>query len=100
MDHAERLLTNMRKLILLSLLFVIVLPAFAADNEAKVKAAVEDRYKEWVAAANKKDLAMMTNLYDENAVLMPKSEEPVIGKPRLANTTRSCSPIRTLCRSR
>jgi len=70
----------MRKLILLSLLFVIVLPAFAADNEAKVKAAVEDRYKEWVAAANKKDTSMMTNLYDENAVLMPKSEEPVIGK--------------------
>jgi uncharacterized protein (TIGR02246 family) len=70
----------MRKLLLLSL-FVVVLPALAQDNEeAKIKVTVEDRYKEWLTAANKKDVAMMTNLYDENAVLMPKSEEPVLGR--------------------
>jgi ketosteroid isomerase-like protein len=56
-------------------------PVLANDNEeARIKAAVEDRYKEWIAAANKKDVSAMTSLYDENAVLMPKSEEPVIGK--------------------
>jgi ketosteroid isomerase-like protein len=70
----------MRKLLSLTLMFLVVLPALANDNEAKIKAAVEDRYKEWIAAANKKDAAALTNLYDENAVLMPKEEEPVIGK--------------------
>ncbi len=71
----------MRKLLLLSLMFVAVLPALANDNDdAKIKATVEDRYQEWLAAANKKDAPAMTNLYDENAVLMPKQEEPVIGK--------------------
>jgi len=34
----------------------------------------------FAAAANKKDVTAMTNLYDDNAVLMPKSEEPVLGK--------------------
>ena len=68
----------MRKLLLLMSLFV--LPALAQDNEAKIKATVENRYHEWIAAANKKDAAALTNLYDENAVLMPKEEEPVIGK--------------------
>jgi ketosteroid isomerase-like protein len=74
-------------------------PVLASDNEeAKIKAAVEDRYKEWIAAANKKDAAPLTNLYDENAVLMPKEEEPA--RPRSASITRSLSPTRTLCRSR
>lgn len=70
----------MRKLLLLSLMFVIVLPVLAQENEASIKTAVEDRYKEWTAAANKKDAAAMTNLFDDNAVLMPKAEEPVLGK--------------------
>ena len=70
----------MRNLLSLTLMFLVVLPALAEDNETKIKAAVEDRYKEWIAAANKKDAAALTNLYDENAVLMPKEEEPVIGK--------------------
>src|SRR5215467_5920242 len=70
----------MRKLLLLSLTFLVVLPALAQDNEARIKAAVEARYKEWLAAANKKDAAALTDLYDENAVLLPKQEEPVIGK--------------------
>jgi len=69
----------MRKLFYLLLL--LSLPALANDDEeARIKATVEDRYKEWFAAANKKDAAALTNLYDENAVLMPKQEEPVIGK--------------------
>ena len=60
---------------------MLSLPAFAEDNEeARIKATVEDRYQEWLAAANKKDAAAMANLYDENAVLLPKSEEPVLGK--------------------
>jgi uncharacterized protein (TIGR02246 family) len=69
----------MRKIFLL--MFLLVLPALASDNDdAKIKTAVEDRYQEWLAAANKKDVSAMTNLYDDNAVLMPKSEEPVLGK--------------------
>ena len=69
----------MRILFCLMLLFCV--PVLASDNEdARIKAAVEDRYKEWLAAANKKDLSAMTDLYDENAVLMPKEEEPAIGK--------------------
>jgi uncharacterized protein (TIGR02246 family) len=70
----------MRKLLLLSLMFLLLVPALANENEAEIKATVENRYKEWIAAANKKDAAALTNLYDENAVLMPKEEEPVIGK--------------------
>jgi uncharacterized protein (TIGR02246 family) len=70
----------MRTLIFV-MLFMLSLPAFAQDNEeARIKATVEDRYQEWLAAANKKDAAAMTNLYDENAVLLPKSEELVLGK--------------------
>jgi uncharacterized protein (TIGR02246 family) len=61
-------------------MFLFSLPAFAQNNEAKIKAAVENRYQDWLAAANKKDAAEMTNLYDDNAVLLPKSEEPVLGK--------------------
>ena len=71
---------SMRKPLFLWLMFLLLVPALAQDNEVKIKAAVEDRYKEWLAAANKKEVAAMTDLYDENAVLMPKSEEPVLGK--------------------
>jgi uncharacterized protein (TIGR02246 family) len=70
----------MRKLALFTLMLVVARPAIAQDNEAKIKAAVEDRYQEWLAAENKKDVSAVTELYDENAVLMPKSEEPVLGK--------------------
>jgi len=63
------------------MLFMLSLPALAQHNdETRIKAAVEDRYQEWLAAANKKDAAAMANLYDENAVLLPKSEEPVLGR--------------------
>jgi uncharacterized protein (TIGR02246 family) len=72
----------MRKLLWLVSLFV--LPALAQDNEAEIKATVENRYKEWLAAANKKDVSEMLNLYDENAVLMPKQEEPVLGKAAIS----------------
>ena len=61
-------------------MLLLSVPAMAHEEEGKIKAAVEDRYKEWLAAANKKDAAAMIDLYDENAVLMPKSEEPVLGK--------------------
>ena len=72
----------MRKLLSLSLTLMLltVLPVLAKDNEAKIKATVEDRYEQWLASENKKDAEALTNLYDENAVLMPKQEEPVIGK--------------------
>jgi uncharacterized protein (TIGR02246 family) len=70
----------MSKLLSLTLMFLVVLPVFAQNNEVNIKAAVEDRYKEWLAAANKKDAVALTNLYDEDAVLMPKEEEPVLGK--------------------
>jgi uncharacterized protein (TIGR02246 family) len=72
---------SMRKLLLLALMLLVSVPALAQDNdETRIKAAVQDRYKEWLAAANKKDVSAMTNLYDDNAVLMPKSEEPVLGR--------------------
>ena len=61
-------------------MLLLSVPAMAQEEEGKIKAAVEDRYKEWLAAANKKNAAAMIDLYDENAVLMPKSEEPVLGK--------------------
>ncbi|MGA7274090.1 MAG: DUF4440 domain-containing protein [Candidatus Udaeobacter sp.] len=70
----------MRNLLLLTLMLLVVLPALANENEADIKATVENRYIDWIAAANKKDAVELTNLYDENAVLMPKEEEPVIGK--------------------
>jgi len=71
----------MRKLFLLALMLLLALPVLANDTEeARIKTAVEDRYQEWLAAENKKDAAAVTNLYDENAVLMPKAEELVLGK--------------------
>jgi uncharacterized protein (TIGR02246 family) len=76
-----RRLETMRKLFLLTLMLVLSVPVLANDNEeARIKATVEDVYKQWLAAANKKDVSAMMDLYDENAVLMPKEEEPVIGK--------------------
>ena len=74
----------MRKLLSLTLMLIAVLPALAKDDEAKIKTVVENRYQEWIAAANKKDAEALTNLYDENAVLMPKQEEPVIGKAAIS----------------
>ena len=71
---------SMRNLLLLTLMLLVVLPALANENEAEIQATVENRYMEWIAAANNKDVVALTNLCDENAVLMPKEEEPVIGK--------------------
>jgi uncharacterized protein (TIGR02246 family) len=77
----KRRLQGMRKSFLLTFLLFLAVPVLANDNEeARIKSAVEDRYQEWLAAANKKDVSAMMDLYDENAVLMPKSEEPAIGK--------------------
>jgi hypothetical protein len=91
----------MRKLFLLTFMLLLSVPVLANDNEeAKIKAAVEDRYKDWIAAANKKDTAALTDLYDENAVLMPKEEEPVIGKAAIGEYYKNLSPTRTLYRSR
>lgn len=67
-------------------MFATVLPALAQDNqEAKIKAIVETRYLQWLDAANKKDVVAMAALYDDNAVLMPKSEPPVLGKAAIAD---------------
>ena len=78
----------MRTLIFV-MLFMVSLPAFAQDDEeARIKATVEDRFQEWLAAANKKDAAAMTNLYDQNAVLLPKSEELVLGKAAIGEYYR------------
>ena len=61
-------------------LFVGVLPAATTRDEARIKTEVENRYNEWLSAASRKDGEAITNLYDEDAVLMPKSEESVVGK--------------------
>ena len=71
---------SMRKLFLLIPMLLLAVPALANDEEAKIKTTLENRYQQWIAAANKKDVAALMDLYDENAVLMPKSEEPVLGK--------------------
>src|SRR5256885_10952882 len=85
---------RMRKLLPLTLMFIAVLPALAKDDETKIKAVVEDRYKEWIAAASKKDTEALTALYDENAILMPTQEEPVIGSSRTcaANEMQRLAP--------
>ena len=70
----------MRKSVVLTLVFLAGVPVLAKDDEAKITAAVTERYQQWIGAENKKDAAAITDLYDENAVLMPKQEEPVIGK--------------------
>ena len=70
----------MRTLLPLTLMVIAVLPAPARQDEARIKTEVENRYKEWITAASKKDTEAIINLYDEHAVLMPKEEEPVIGK--------------------
>jgi ketosteroid isomerase-like protein len=56
----------------------------AEQNDAAMKATLENRYQDWLSAANRKNASAMTALYDEAAVLMPKSEEPVIGKTAIA----------------
>jgi len=58
----------------LTFLFLAVVPVLAKDNEATIKVAVTERYRQWIAAENKKDAEAITDLYDENAVLMPKQE--------------------------
>lgn len=70
----------MRKLLSLALIVLAVLPALAKDDAAKIKATVADLYQQWLAAENRKDAEAVTRLYDENAVLMPKQEEPVLGQ--------------------
>ena len=70
----------MRRLLGVVLLLAAAVWMVAQDNDAKIKAAVEDGYKQWVAAANKKDAEALTNLYDDEAVLLPPHEEPTIGK--------------------
>jgi uncharacterized protein (TIGR02246 family) len=70
----------MRKLLSLTFMLLAILPVLANDNEAKIKATVENRYQQWLTADNKKDAEAITDLYDENAVLMPSREDPVLGK--------------------
>jgi len=73
-----------RTLLLVTLTFFTALPAPARDNDARIKTVVEGRYREWIAAANKRDAEALSNLYDEDAVLMPKQEEPVVGRAAIA----------------
>jgi len=79
--HSSLILMIMHKLFLFTFMLLLSLPVLAQDNdEAGIKTTVENRYQEWLAAENKKDAAAVTDLYDEKAVLLPKQEEPVLGK--------------------
>lgn len=60
------------------------LPALAGPDDARIKTEVENRYREWVAAASGKNVEAVTSLYDDDAVLMPKAEEGVVGKAAIA----------------
>ena len=64
----------MRKCVVLTLVFLAVVPVLAKDDEANIKAAVTERYQRWIAAENKNDAEAITDLYDENVVLMPRQE--------------------------
>ena len=77
----------MPKLIIsLTIPFFLCTTVLAQESkEASVKAAVEHRYQEWLAAENKRDAAAITAVYDDNAVLMPKAEEFVIGKTAIGD---------------
>jgi ketosteroid isomerase-like protein len=74
----------MHKVLSFTLICLATLPALAKDD-VKIKAILEDRYNQWLAAENTKDAEALTNLFDENAVLMPKQEEPVIGKTAIGD---------------
>jgi ketosteroid isomerase-like protein len=78
----------MHKCVVLTLVFPAVVPVLAKDDEATIKAAVTERYQRWIAAENKRDAEAITDLYDENAVLMPKQEEPIIGKAAIGEYYR------------
>src|SRR5215472_13497546 len=78
----------MHKGVVFMLVFLSVVPLLAQDDEAKIKAAVTERYQLWIAAENEKDAEAITSLYDENAVLMPKQEEAVIGRPAIGEYYR------------
>ena len=66
-------------------ILVALLPAPARPDDARAKIEVEGRYREWLDAANKRDAAALTALYDDDAVLMPKQEEPAVGKAAIAD---------------
>jgi uncharacterized protein (TIGR02246 family) len=87
----------MRKCVVLTLVFLAVVPVLAKDDEAKIKAAVTERYQRWIAAENKKDAEAIADFYDENAVLMPKQEEPVIGKAAIGEYYRKLVADPPLC---
>jgi uncharacterized protein (TIGR02246 family) len=78
----------MRKCVGLAFVFLAVVSVLAKDDEGKVKAAVTERYQQWIAAENRKDADAITDLYDKDAVLMPKQEEPVIGKEAIGEYYR------------
>ena len=79
--YQPRWISKVSITLLLSFAALYPVPVLAQENEeAMIKTAIEERYQEWLAAENKRDAAAVTNLYDNNAVLLPKSEEPVIGK--------------------
>ena len=86
-------LIQVHKCVVLTLLFLAVVPVSAKDDEAKIKAAVTERYQRWIAAENKRDAEAITDLYDENAVLMPKQEEPIIGKAAICRRQLKTEPF-------
>jgi hypothetical protein len=61
-------------------MLLLALPVLANDEEAKIKTAVEDRYKEVLAAINKKDAAALTDVIEEQDQLKPHKEERVLQK--------------------
>ena len=63
-----------------ALLLLLATPLLAKDDSAKIKTVVDNRFKEWVAAENKRDAEGVTSLFDEEAVVLPKSEEAAVGK--------------------
>jgi hypothetical protein len=44
----------MHKCMVLTLVFLAGVPGLAKDDEAKIKAAVRERYQQWIAVENKK----------------------------------------------
>ena len=74
----------MRKPLLLSLMLLVVLPALANENEAEIKATVENRYKEWIAAASGCSVSTIavsgtTSVWFATVTTMPSSTASVSG---------------------
>jgi ketosteroid isomerase-like protein len=66
----------MKRVLAVTGLLAIALPAFAADVKSEIAAANQ----KWVAAFNKGDAAALTSLYTDKATVLPPGTDMVSGR--------------------